>query len=145
MKVSLTRRFTFEMAHALHGYDGPCRQIHGHSYKLYITVAGEPCADIKSPKLGMVMDFAELKAIVNRVIVDKLDHALVVRKKVYDAHMLSTMRGQWSNIIETTYQPTCENMVVDFAELIAKELPLNVHLEEVKLYETENSYATFRP
>lgn len=145
MKVSLTRRFTFEMAHTLHGYDGPCRQIHGHSYKLYVTVSGCPCTDKSSPKLGMVMDFSDLKAIVNRLIIEKLDHALTVRKGAYDTHLLELMGEQWSHIVQADYQPTCENMVVDFARLIAPELPSGVALEKVKLYETENSYATYRP
>lgn len=145
MKVTLTRRFTFEMAHALYGYDGPCRQIHGHSYKLYVSVCGEPCTDPTSPKLGMVMDFSDLKTIVGRLIVDRFDHALIVRRGAYDGQLLTAMRCQWSSLIEVDYQPTCENMVVDFARLIGAELPVNVELSEIKLYETENSHATFRP
>lgn len=142
--VSLTRKFTFEMAHALRGYDGLCRQIHGHSYKLYITVEGTPCTDIHNPKLGMVMDFSDLKRIVTDLVVDLYDHALVVRQGG-DPILLQAMRGQWSKIIETPYQPTCENMVVAFAQTIAPALPVGVKLAEIKLYETENSYATYCP
>lgn len=140
-RVELTRKFTFEMAHALRGYDGLCRNVHGHSYKLFVTVAGEPSVNENSPKLGMVMDFSDMKKIVNELIVDELDHALVVRA----GGDTSWLRAQNYRVIETPYQPTCENMVIDFAERIAERLPLGVELSEVRLYETENSYATYRP
>ena len=65
--IRLTKEFSFEMAHALAGYDGPCREIHGHSYKLFVTVRGIPEQNPNSPKFGMVMDFGDLKRIVNLV------------------------------------------------------------------------------
>ncbi|MEG1037500.1 MAG: 6-carboxytetrahydropterin synthase [Mucinivorans sp.] len=139
--VELTRKFTFEMAHALRGYDGLCRNIHGHSYKLYVTVSGEPCKEPNNPKFGMVIDFADLKKIVNELIVSKLDHSLVVRI----GGDLTVLKGLDYRIVETEYQPTCENMVIDFAEKIIPELPHGVQLTKIKLYETENSYATYRP
>lgn len=144
-RVELTRKFTFEAAHALAGYDGLCRQIHGHSYKLYVTVSGAASTDPADPKLGMVIDFSDLKKMVGAQIVDQLDHALVVRAGAYAPELLAAMRGEWERIIELPYQPTCENMVVDFAERIAAQLPDRVRLTEVKLYETENSYAAYRP
>ncbi|MEG2728323.1 MAG: 6-carboxytetrahydropterin synthase [Mucinivorans sp.] len=139
--VELTRRFTFEMAHALRGYDGLCRNIHGHSYKLLVTVSGEPSTDPQDPKYGMVIDFSDLKQIVNSLIVDRLDHALVVR----EGGPTKALGELDYRIVETKYQPTCENMVVDFAQKIAEHLPQGVRLTKVKLYETENSYAVFRP
>ena len=78
--IRLTKEFTFESAHALWGYDGKCREIHGHSYRLFVTVKGEPVTDPTSPKLGMVMDFGELKAIVAQQITDHLDHSFVMRR-----------------------------------------------------------------
>jgi len=62
--IRLTKEFKWEMAHALLGYDGPCRNIHGHSYELVVTVIGVPSMRIDDPKLGMVMDFKDLKGIV---------------------------------------------------------------------------------
>lgn len=143
--LSLTRKFTFEMAHALKGYDGACRQIHGHSYKLYVTISGTPCDDYNNPKCGMVIDFSELKSIVNSSIIDIYDHALVVREESLPEQLLAEMRKEWSNIITTPYQPTCENMAVDFAKTLTLLLPKDVKLTEIKLYETENSYVTYRP
>ena len=77
-KIRLTKEFRFEMAHALHNYDGLCKNIHGHSYILQVTVIGTPCQNKENPKLGMVMDFGDLKAIVNEEIVSKLDHTVVM-------------------------------------------------------------------
>ncbi len=68
--VRVTRIFRFEMAHALWGYDGLCKNIHGHSYVLKVTVAGSPITDPDDRKLGMVIDFGDLKRIVNKQIVD---------------------------------------------------------------------------
>jgi 6-pyruvoyltetrahydropterin/6-carboxytetrahydropterin synthase len=79
-KVRLSKEFRFEMGHALLNYDGLCRHIHGHSYKLIITVHGEPVEDKLHPKMGMVMDFSDLKAAVKKPIVDHFDHSLVINK-----------------------------------------------------------------
>lgn len=64
--IRLTKEFTFEAAHALEGYDGLCREIHGHSYRLFVTVKGTPCADESNPKFGMVMDFGEAETDCER-------------------------------------------------------------------------------
>ena len=136
--IRLTKEFTFEAAHMLEGYDGLCREIHGHSYRLFVTVKGEPMSDPESPKLGMVMDFGILKRIVNEQIVDRLDHALLVRKGTPQAQQL---QGLSERILEVDYQPTCENMVGRFAQLIAPYLPSNVSLYSIKLYETATSFA----
>ena len=53
--IRLTKEFSFEAAHALDGYDGPCREIHGHSYRLFVTVKGTPAEDASNPKCGMVL------------------------------------------------------------------------------------------
>lgn len=139
--IRLTKEFSFEMAHTLAGYDGPCREIHGHSYRLFVTVRGVPEQDPMNPKYGMVMDFGDLKRIVNRLIVDRYDHAFVMRETEQNRAALETMRGVFHKIIVTPYQPTCENMVEDFARVIAAELPSGVELFSVKLHETATSFA----
>lgn len=139
--IRLTKEFSFEMAHALAGYDGPCREIHGHSYKLFVTVRGIPEQNSNSPKFGMVMDFGDLKRIVNRLIVDRYDHAFVLRETEANQTALATICGFFNKIITTPYQPTCENMVEDFARVIAAELPAGVELFCVKLHETTTSFA----
>ena len=72
-KIRITKEFTFETGHALFGYDGKCRNVHGHSYNLAVTVIGEPITDTQNVKLGMVLDFGDLKSIVREEIVDPFD------------------------------------------------------------------------
>ena len=79
--IRLTKEFHFELAHALEGYDGACRNIHGHSYILFVTVIGKPISSEENPKLGMIMDFGELKRIVNNTIISRFDHSLALSQK----------------------------------------------------------------
>ncbi|MDR2359587.1 MAG: 6-carboxytetrahydropterin synthase [Prevotellaceae bacterium] len=136
--IRLTRKFTFEMAHALPGYDGKCRHIHGHSYILYVTVKGVPESDPVHPKYGMVMDFTELKSIVHRQIIDRLDHALLLR---CDAPVAAELAAAYEKVETVPYQPTCENMVIAFAETLQAALPGRVSLHSIRLCETATSYA----
>nr|WP_321406696.1 6-carboxytetrahydropterin synthase [uncultured Carboxylicivirga sp.] len=139
-KIRLTKEFRFEMAHALWNYDGLCKNIHGHSYILAVTVIGEPIADEDNVKLGMVMDFGDLKRIVNEEIINRLDHCIVINKNAPTAQLLSL--PQMSDRHELVdYQPTCENMLFDFADRIKRRLPENIQLHSLKLNETANSYA----
>ena len=92
--VRVTKQFSFEMAHTLDGYDGACREIHGHSYRLFVTVRGVPCADESSPKCGMVVDFGVLKSIVNRLVVDRLDHSLVLRRSERNESILGVLKDR---------------------------------------------------
>lgn len=140
-RIRLTKEFSFEMAHALEEYDGLCREIHGHSYRLFVTVMGEPESDPRSPKYGMVMDFGDLKRIVNELIVDRYDHTLVMRSSARSAELRQVLKASFERIVETPYQPTCENMVADFARVIAARLPEGVTLVSIKLHETATSFA----
>ncbi len=138
--IRLTKEFKFEMAHALKGYDGLCRNIHGHSYELLVTVTGVPIQDTSSPKLGMVMDFGDLKKIVRSCIVDDFDHALVLnRESVRDFENFNA--EFFGRIILVDYQPTSENMLIDFASRLKSELPASVKLHHLLLRETVTSYA----
>ncbi len=128
------------MAHALKGYDGLCRNIHGHSYELLVTVIGVPVSDTASAKLGMVMDFGDLKKIVRNCIVDEFDHALVLnRESVSD---FGPMDAEFfGRTILVDYQPTSENMIIDFASRLKSSIPENVKLHHMLLRETVTSYA----
>ncbi|GAB4462804.1 MAG: 6-carboxytetrahydropterin synthase [Bacteroidales bacterium] len=139
-KVRVTKEFRFEMAHALWNYDGLCKNIHGHSYIMQVTVIGEPNPDVNSTKYGMVIDFGDLKKIVNESIVNRMDHSLVISEKSNHDSLLKTEQMFDRHHI-TSYQPTCENMVVEFAKIISDLLPENVMLYSIKLWETANSFA----
>ena len=126
------------MAHALFGYDGLCKNIHGHSYRLWVTIIGNVLEEENHVKNGMVLDFSLLKKIVKPEIVDKYDHSLVLNANSPHANIdFST----FEKVFLLPYQPTSENLVYDFVQVIKEKLPKNVDLHKVILSETANSYA----
>lgn len=139
--IRLTKEFSFEAAHALDGYDGPCRAVHGHSYRLFVTVRGLPAENTENPKCGMVMDFGVLKRIVNEEIVSRFDHALVLRATSQNGELHRVLGQRFGNVVAVDYQPTCENMLADFAHRIAARLPQGVALHSLRLHETATSFA----
>lgn len=140
-KIRITKLFTFETGHALYGYDGKCKNVHGHSYKLAVTVIGTPITKEGEVKLGMVIDFGDLKRIVKEEIVDSFDHATVFNKNTPHIELAKELESRGHNVILVNYQPTSENMVIDFADKIKKRLPESIHLHSLKLQETDTSYA----
>lgn len=140
-KIRITKQFSFETAHALYGYDGKCKNVHGHSYKLSVTVIGEPISDMNNVKCGMVIDFGDLKKIVNKEIVDVFDHATIFNKNTPHLELAKILKERGHHIILVDYQPSSEMMVIDFANKIKNLLPENVELHSLKLKETETSYA----
>jgi 6-pyruvoyltetrahydropterin/6-carboxytetrahydropterin synthase len=136
----VTKSFTFEMAHALWNYDGPCRNIHGHSYKLFVTVKGEPSLDNKSPKLGMVIDFSDLKRIVKHEIIDAFDHSVVISSRASHPE-IERVEQMFDKYYVVDYQPTCENLVNEMARMLKRILPKHIELFSLKLVETETSWA----
>jgi len=138
--IRITKEFRFEMAHALLGYDGLCSNIHGHSYQLSVTLIGCPANDPADAKNGMVMDFGELKTIVKSEIIEYFDHALVLNTATPEKEKILSM-PLFKKIVFLPYQPTCENLLSDFAGRIAKHLPDNVKLHNLKLRETNSSFA----
>tara|TARA_R110002074_G_scaffold197610_10_gene364942 strand:+ start:18300 stop:18749 length:450 start_codon:yes stop_codon:yes gene_type:complete len=139
--IRITKQFNFETGHALYGYDGKCRNVHGHSYKLSVTVIGRPITDTSHVKLGMVIDFGDLKKIVKEDIVDKFDHATVFNKNTPHVELAKELTDRGHNVILADYQPTSENMVIDFAAKIKSRLPKNISLFSLKLQETDTSFA----
>lgn len=139
--IRITKQFNFETGHALYGYDGKCRNVHGHSYKLSVTVIGKPITDTSNVKLGMVIDFGDLKKIVKEDIVDKFDHATVFNKNTPHVELAKELTDRGHNVILADYQPTSENMVIDFASKIKARLPKNISLFSLKLQETDTSFA----
>ncbi|MDC0950022.1 6-carboxytetrahydropterin synthase [Flavobacteriaceae bacterium] len=140
-KIRITKQFSFETGHALHGYDGKCKNIHGHSYRLDVTVIGKPVADESNPKCGMVIDFSDLKKIAKDEIVDVFDHATVFNKNTPHLELAMLLKSKGHNVLLVDYQPTTEMMVIDFAEKIKKRLPNNIKLHALKLQETATSFA----
>ena len=140
-KIRITKQFSFETGHALYGYDGKCKNVHGHSYKLSVTVIGTPILDANNVKYGMVIDFSDLKKIVREEIVDHFDHATVFNKNTPHVELAKELSNRGHHVILVDYQPTSENMVIDFAQKIKNRLPSEIKLHSLKLQETETSFA----
>ena len=139
--IRITKQFSFETGHALYGYDGKCKNVHGHSYKPSVTVIGQPITDNTNVKFGMVIDFSDLKKIVKEEIVDVFDHATVFNKNTPHVELAKELEDRDHNVLLVNYQPTSEMMVIDFAEKIKTRLPKNIKLHSLKLQETDSSYA----
>lgn len=139
--IRITKQFSFETGHALYGYDGKCKNVHGHSYKLSVTVFGKPISDNTNAKFGMVIDFTDLKKIVKEEIVDVFDHATVFNKNTPHVELAKELQKRDHNVLLVDYQPTSEMMVLDFAKKIAKRLPEHIKLHSLKLQETDSSFA----
>ena len=139
-KVRVSKEFHFEMAHALWNYDGLCRHIHGHSYKLIITIIGEPIEDSNDQKLGMVLDFGDLKVVVKEPVVDYFDHSLVINRGA-ENYLPDEPNEMYDKVHLMDFQPTCENLVLYIAEKVQARLSPRIGLYSVKLYETATSYA----
>lgn len=120
MRVSVCRIFSFAAAHKLPNYKGPCANLHGHEWVMEVEISGEPDHDS-----GMVMDFGELKKLVNEAIIDKLDH---------------------SYLNDTFANPTAEQMVTAFVNTLQTRMELDPYaeLERVRLYENPKSFCEWR-
>lgn len=126
------------MAHALHRYDGKCENIHGHTYHLTVTILGSPEKSDDSKTMGMVMDFSDLKRVVQDQVLDHFDHALVLNQ---NDPRTKSIQDISSKLILTPYQPTSENLLIDFVERLTSSLPETVELYSLKLRETPSSFA----
>lgn len=138
--IRITKTFTFETAHVLYNYDGKCKNMHGHSYKLFVTVKGKPINNLDHPKNGMVLDFGDIKTIVKNEIVDLWDHAVLVNGTSPHRELGEDLEQKGHKVIYCTFQPTCENMLYAIAAKIKTKLPEHTTLAYLKLHETENSY-----
>jgi 6-pyruvoyltetrahydropterin/6-carboxytetrahydropterin synthase len=139
-KVRVTKKFTFDMAHALYGYDGPCKNIHGHTYHLSVTLIGTPIQDNGDVKLGMVVDFGDLKKIVKDNILEKYDHSLVLNKDAPYSKS-EVISNEFEKVILVPYQPTCENLLLSFVEKLKPLFADKQTLVSIRLEETPTSFA----
>ncbi len=138
--IRITKIFTFETAHVLYNYDGKCKNMHGHSYKLFVTVKGTPINDVEHSKNGMVVDFGDIKKIVKEEIVDVWDHAVLINAVSPHKALGEDLEQKGHKVIYCNFQPTCENMLYEIARKIQSQLTGGVQLAYLKLHETENSY-----
>jgi 6-pyruvoyltetrahydropterin/6-carboxytetrahydropterin synthase len=128
------------MAHALYGYDGPCKNIHGHTYILSITLKGIVLQNNDHPKNGMVIDFTDFKKIIVDNIIQVFDHSLVLNSNSPHGG-LNEIRENFEKINYVPYQPSCENLLIDFFDRINSKFADDIKINNIKLEETPTSYA----
>ena len=146
--LTATKEFTWDMAHMLAEHKGLCQNLHGHTYKMLVTVARkDQPTEQTGPAAGMVVDFKALKEIVNRTIVERFDHSLVLNTNSTDEfeRQLVDLAAQYNKkVVHLPYRATAEDMARDFFETLQTsfntEMP-NIMLVKLTLYETPTSYA----
>lgn len=142
--MRITRKLEFDAGHRIPDHASQCRHLHGHRYTIEITLAGEIIDEAGRPDSGMVMDFAEVKAIAKAHLVDPWDHAFLVfrgDRKVVD--FLASLPDHKTVVLDVI--PTAENLV-ELAFRILDPLYRDTYgnqlrLERVRLYETPNCWA----
>ncbi len=139
--LQVTKIFHFETAHAIHGYSGACRNIHGHSYELFVTVSGKETGDNYIDGSGFVVDFKELKHCVNDAVVNFLDHKLVLSKNFLAEN---SFLEKTENLMVWEVEPSAENILIFIKENILKALPSAISLVKLKIYETKDSFAEWQ-
>lgn len=135
----IAREFSFDIAHMLDGHDGKCRNLHGHTYRLQVEITGPRLAS--GPKQGMVMDYADLKAIVQRHILDPMDHAFLYdTTSARECRVASLLQELDSRTYGVALRTTAENIAGHiFGTLCAQGLPVSL----IRLWETPTSYCEY--
>ncbi|MCC6817188.1 MAG: 6-carboxytetrahydropterin synthase [Saprospiraceae bacterium] len=129
--LSITKIFHFEAAHAISVHPGNCRKIHGHSYSLHISVSSE-----KLNNLNMIMDFFDLKILVQEKVLEDYDHALILKKSTISIGEFPEVKFIWLD-----EEPTAEYMILDIKNRLLNFLPEGIKLIRIRLHETRSNYA----
>jgi 6-pyruvoyltetrahydropterin/6-carboxytetrahydropterin synthase len=138
--TSITKIITFDAGHRLSDYVGKCQNIHGHTYRVEVTIKG--IVD----NSGMILDFGKLKEVLKEVVENKFDHKLILKSGDVVNRQIEKVELP-ETICWVEYNPTAENMAKDifdsFRERFASyELfPKWLSVERVRVYETQDSYA----
>lgn len=140
--IRLTKIIRFETAHALHGYAGPCRLIHGHSYKLEVTVGVPQAGNDFLLGTGILIDFKEIKELIRQEVLQHFDHRLLLTKAGCEKLNISPFT-EGLHLMEA--EPSAENMLVFIARALGDKLPKGIQLMRLKLFETADSYAEWFP
>ncbi len=136
--IRLTKIFHFEMAHAINGYQGACKNIHGHSYELHVTVTSKNDNENYIPAPGFIIDFKEIKSLVTSSVIEIFDHKIVLSSDFISANPAFVSQG---NLVTWDAEPTAENMLLFIKQTLTERLPDEVKLVQLKLFETKDSYA----
>lgn len=134
----LTTEHSFDSAHFLAGYDGKCGNLHGHRWRVLLTVQSETLREDRQQK-GMCVDFAELKKDL-RTELDALDHVLIIEQGSLRESTMKALQEEKIQVVEMPFRPTAENFARYFYELFTlKGYPV----AKVEVYETPNNSAVY--
>lgn len=150
-----TKEFTFDCAHMLSGHKGACKNLHGHTYKLLVTVSADELQFLDESSKGMIMDFKDLKEIVNQEIISKFDHAFVTdasTESEVEKGIVAILKDAGLKVVDFPIRPTAENMSRIFYDLINARLEADhpgysealCKCTQIEVYETPTSCATYR-
>lgn len=138
--IRLHRQFSFEAAHLLPAHAGYCQHLHGHSYRLEVEVKGRIAAEGSGPSSGMLLDLQLLKNVVNTVVLERCDHALLLPNSL-PIGQLEAGAQLSGRLLYLPFTPTCENLVHWMASQLQSALPEGVALTRLCLWETNQSAA----
>jgi 6-pyruvoyltetrahydropterin/6-carboxytetrahydropterin synthase len=126
------------MAHAIHGYQGACKNIHGHSYELHVTLGTSTVQKKYIPSPGFIIDFKQIKNLVNIAIIEKFDHSMILSEAYLLDHPTNNIND---NLIIWEVEPSAENILLYMQEVLNSKLPNDIKVLQIKLYETKDSFA----
>lgn len=134
--ITLTKKFEFEAAHRISNYEGLCREIHGHTYKLEVTISGPI-----DPETDMILDFKTFKSLVKTSVIEQFDHALLLKDNKENRKLFEHYSGK---ITWMKTEPTAERMLQGMADTLQRLIPPPAQLDSLLLYETSNSFASWK-
>lgn len=143
----VTKEVTFDCAHMLSGHNALCKNLHGHTYKLQVGIEGSQIAEGSSA--DMVIDFKDLKAAINTVVMDRFDHATIISGEAYrgaaEKELLQFVKAFDLRHVVLPKRTTAEDMALYFKEEITNYLlthleKYNISNVSIRLYETPTSF-----
>lgn len=129
---------SFDAAHFLKNYNGKCKNIHGHRWRVVVKVSGDRLIPT-GPKAGMLLDFGDLKAALSS-LVDEFDHALLIEEGTLKATTVKALQDEDFRLIFLPFRTTAENFSRYFYDRLVK---MGLHPQEVQVYETPNNCAVY--
>lgn len=136
--LTIAKKIKIDYSHALYNYVGKCNNIHGHTSTIICYFNGE-----QDNNTGMIIDFGILKNILNKVIVDRFDHSLILNSSESN-YFIEFMKIRSKKIVTLPFEPTAENFVKYIATELQKEIEkYNIRLVKIELYETENNFVVY--
>jgi 6-pyruvoyltetrahydropterin/6-carboxytetrahydropterin synthase len=138
--ITITREIQFDAGHCLKQHHGHCQNLHGHRYRLLVSIAlDDGKVQNKGSSDGMVMDFAFLKEIMMREVHEKFDHKFIIEDT--DERVADIYNMQPDATVILFFTPTVENLAFEIWKTMKNHLPKDVKLIKVTLYETPNNFA----